>query len=145
MAPEPTIEDYLREERTFPPPADFAADALVADRSLYDEADADYEAFWARQARELLTWSKDFTTVLEWDLPFARWFGDGELNVSYNCLDRHVEAGQGRQGRLPLGGRAGRHPHRHLRRPARRGVPVRQRARRAWGSRRATGSPSTCR
>ncbi len=95
MAPEPTIEDYLREDRTFPPPAGFVADALVADRSLYDEADADYEAFWARQARELLTWSKDFTTVLEWDLPFARWFGDGELNVAYNCLDRHVEAGKG--------------------------------------------------
>ena len=95
MAAEPTIEDYLREERTFPPPASFTADALVTDRSLYDEADADYEAFWARQARELLTWSKDFTTVLEWDLPFARWFGDGELNVAYNCLDRHVEAGKG--------------------------------------------------
>ncbi|MET0738113.1 MAG: AMP-binding protein, partial [Acidimicrobiales bacterium] len=95
MAAEPTIEDYLREERTFPPPASFTADALVADRSLYDEADADYEAFWARQARELLTWSKDFTTVLEWDLPVARWFGDGELNVAYNCLDRHVEAGKG--------------------------------------------------
>ena len=95
MAAEPTIEDYLREERTFPPPASFTADALVTDRSLYDEADADFEAFWARQARELLTWSKDFTTVLEWDLPFARWFPDGELNVSYNCLDRHVEAGKG--------------------------------------------------
>ncbi|HET9541798.1 MAG TPA: acetate--CoA ligase [Acidimicrobiales bacterium] len=95
MAAEPTIEDYLREERTFSPPASFTADALVTDRSLYDEADADYEAFWARQARELLTWSKDFTTVLEWDLPVARWFGDGELNVAYNCLDRHVEAGKG--------------------------------------------------
>jgi acetyl-CoA synthetase len=95
MASEPTIEDYLREDRTFPPPAGFVADALVADRSLYDEADADYETFWARQARQLLTWSKDFSTVLEWDLPFARWFGDGELNVAYNCLDRHVEAGKG--------------------------------------------------
>ena len=95
MAVEPTIEDYLREERTFPPPAGFTADALVTDRSLYDEADADVEAFWARQARELLTWSKDFTTVLEWDLPFARWFADGELNVAYNCVDRHVEAGRG--------------------------------------------------
>ena len=61
MAAEPTIEDYLLEDRTFPPPAAFTADALVTDRSLYDEADADYEAFWARQARELLTWSKDFT------------------------------------------------------------------------------------
>jgi acetyl-CoA synthetase len=95
MAPEPTIEDYLHEERTFPPSAAFTADALVTDRSLYDEAEADVEAFWARQARELLTWSKDFTTVLEWDLPFARWFADGELNVAYNCLDRHVEAGKG--------------------------------------------------
>ncbi len=95
MAPEPTIEDYLREERIFPPPAGFAANALVSDLALYDEADADFEGFWARQARELLTWSKDFTTVLEWDLPFARWFGDGELNVAYNCLDRHVEAGRG--------------------------------------------------
>ncbi|HYF44676.1 MAG TPA: acetate--CoA ligase, partial [Acidimicrobiales bacterium] len=95
MAPEPTIEDYLKEERAFPPPSDFAANALVSDRSMYEEAEADFEAFWARQARELLTWSKDFTQVLEWDLPFARWFADGELNVSYNCLDRHVEAGRG--------------------------------------------------
>ncbi len=93
--PEPTIEDYFREDRTFPPSADFVAGALVSDRSLYEEAEADVEAFWARQARELLTWSKDFETVLEWDLPFAKWFQEGELNVAYNCLDRHVEAGRG--------------------------------------------------
>ncbi len=92
---EPTIENYLSEERTFPPSADFVANALVSDRSLYDEADADHEAFWARQARELVSWSKDFDTVLEWDLPFAKWFLGGELNVSYNCLDRHIEAGRG--------------------------------------------------
>jgi acetyl-CoA synthetase len=92
---EPTIEDYFREERTFPPPADFAARALVTDNSVYEEAEADVEAFWARQARDLLTWSKDFETVLEWDLPFAKWFPDGELNVAYNCLDRHVENGLG--------------------------------------------------
>ncbi len=92
---EPTIENYFSEERTFPPPADFAANALVSDRSLYDEADADYESFWARQARELVSWSRDFDTVLEWDLPFAKWFLGGQLNVSYNCLDRHVEAGRG--------------------------------------------------
>jgi len=92
---EPTIENYLTEDRTFPPPAEFAAAALVSDRSLYDEADADPEAFWARQARELVSWSRDFDTVLEWDLPDAKWFLGGQLNVSYNCLDRHVEAGGG--------------------------------------------------
>ncbi|MFN8039513.1 MAG: acetate--CoA ligase [Acidimicrobiales bacterium] len=92
---EPTIEDYFVEDRTFPPSAEFTAQALVTDRSLYDEAAADLEAFWARQARELITWYDDFDTVLEWDLPFARWFVGGTLNVSYNCLDRHVEAGRG--------------------------------------------------
>ncbi len=93
--PEPTISEFLIEERTFPPPPEFVARALVTDRSMWDEADADYEAFWARQARELLTWDQDFTTTLEWDLPFAKWFIGGKLNVSYNCLDRHVEAGRG--------------------------------------------------
>ena len=89
------IEEFYVENRTFPPPADFAAAALVNDRSMYDEAEADYEAFWARQARELLTWSKDFDTTLEWNLPYAKWFLGGELNLTYNCLDRHVEAGKG--------------------------------------------------
>jgi len=92
---EPTIEDYFLEERTFPPSAEFAAAALASDDSLYREADADYEAFWARQARELLTWSRDFDTTLEWKLPDAKWFLGGELNVSANCLDRHVAAGIG--------------------------------------------------
>ncbi len=92
---EATIEDYYVEKRTFAPPTDFAAAALAHDRSLHDEAEADFESFWARQARELLTWDTDFHTVLEWNLPFARWFVGGTLNVSYNCLDRHVEAGRG--------------------------------------------------
>ena len=92
---EPTIEDYFTEDRVFPPPAAFARSALTSDRSLYDEADRDLEAFWARQARELLTWDTDFDTVLQWDLPFARWFDGGRLNVSVNCLDRHVDAGRG--------------------------------------------------
>jgi acetyl-CoA synthetase len=92
---DPAIEVYEIEQRTFPPPADFRSKALVRDRSLFDEADADVEAFWARQARELLHWDTDFDTTLEWDLPFARWFVGGRLNVSYNCLDRHVEAGRG--------------------------------------------------
>jgi len=89
------IEVYETEDRTFPPSPEFVAQANAADRSLYDEAEADYEAFWARQARELLTWDKDFDTVLEWDLPFAKWFIGGELNVTANCLDRHVNGGRG--------------------------------------------------
>ncbi|CAM8654471.1 MAG: acetate--CoA ligase [Actinobacteria bacterium] len=92
---EPTIEDYFLEERTFPPSPEFKAAALTADDSLYREADADYEAFWARQARELLTWNSDFDTTLEWELPFAKWFVGGTLNVSENCLDRHVANGIG--------------------------------------------------
>ncbi|MBC8363413.1 MAG: acetate--CoA ligase [Actinobacteria bacterium] len=92
---EPTIEDYYVEDRTFPPSAEFSAAAHLSDRSHHDEAAADYEAFWARQARELLTWDEDFHTTLEWDLPDARWFIGGKLNVSANCLDRHVAAGHG--------------------------------------------------
>ncbi|MGE4566294.1 MAG: acetate--CoA ligase [Acidimicrobiales bacterium] len=92
---EPTIENYYVEDRTFPPSADFVASAVAGDRSDYQEAALDYEAFWARQARELLTWDQDFHTTLEWELPYAKWFLGGQLNVSYNCLDRHVEAGYG--------------------------------------------------
>ncbi|MDP6492116.1 MAG: acetate--CoA ligase [Acidimicrobiales bacterium] len=92
---EPTIEDYYVEDRTFPPSAEFAAAAHLSDRSHHDEAAVDYEAFWARQARELLTWDEDFHTTLQWDLPYAEWFVGGKLNLSANCLDRHVEAGHG--------------------------------------------------
>jgi acetyl-CoA synthetase len=89
------IEDYYSEDRTFPPPPDFVENALVSDRSLYDAADADWQGFWADQARELVDWFDEWDTVLEWNLPFARWFVGGTLNVSYNCLDRHVAAGRG--------------------------------------------------
>jgi acetyl-CoA synthetase len=92
---ESTIGDRYVEDRAFPPSAEFAAAALVNDRSLWAEADADYESFWARQARSLLTWDDDFHTTLEWELPYAKWFLGGRLNVSANCLDRHVEAGRG--------------------------------------------------
>ena len=92
---EPTIEAYYLEERTFPPPDEFRANALIADESLHKEADADFEAFWARQAQDLVTWIEPWKTVCEWELPFAKWFVGGKLNVSYNCLDRHVEAGRG--------------------------------------------------
>ncbi|KIE50981.1 MAG: acetate--CoA ligase [Acidimicrobiaceae bacterium] len=95
MADKQAIEEFYVENRTFPPLTDFADSALINDDSLYEEANANFEAFWARQSRELLTWEKDFSTILEWDLPYAKWFSDGELNISYNCLDRHVENGKG--------------------------------------------------
>lgn len=82
------------ETRRFAPTAAFAANA-VAKANLYDEAKADRLGFWAKQANQL-TWHKPFTKTLDWsNAPFARWFHDGELNISYNCLDRHVEAGNG--------------------------------------------------
>ncbi len=88
------IDNLLSESRRFPPHPDFAATA-VAGKDLYDAA-AEREAFWADQARTLLHWHTPFTEVLDWsEPPFARWFADGELNVAYNCLDRHVEAGNG--------------------------------------------------
>jgi acetyl-CoA synthetase len=97
MADEPqhAIDDLLVEDRTFPPPAGFAAGSLAPDRALYDEAAADRIAFWERQARELLTWQQPWHTALEWDLPFSKWFVGGTLNVTENCLDRHVAAGRG--------------------------------------------------
>ena len=90
-----TIEALLLEQRKFPPSEAFKAKSLVVGTHLYDEASADYEAFWARQAEELVTWSQPWNTVCEWELPFSKWFIGGKLNVAYNCLDRHVLAGKG--------------------------------------------------
>jgi len=88
------------ESKVYPPPADFAARAHVSGMAAYEklvaEASADYEGFWGRLAREFVSWKKPFTKVLdESEAPFFKWFEDGTLNVSYNCLDRHVEAGKG--------------------------------------------------
>ncbi|CAN5533719.1 acetate--CoA ligase [soil metagenome] len=90
-----TIDDLLAERRTFPPPEHFTADALVTDTSMYDEARTDDEGFWAKQAADLVSWDTEWHAICEWDLPFSKWFVGGTLNVSYNCLDRHVEAGRG--------------------------------------------------
>jgi acetyl-CoA synthetase len=90
----PAIENLFSEGRTFPPPDDFKADALVTDMSLHEQAAQDLEGFWAEQA-EGLRWMKPWDQVLEWNLPFAEWFVGGQLNVSDNCLDRHVDAGGG--------------------------------------------------
>ncbi|MFI7527387.1 acetate--CoA ligase [Nocardia salmonicida] len=81
---------------SFPPSAEFAA-AANADAALYQRGETDRDGFWAEQANRL-HWHKPFTEVLDWaDAPVARWFGDGELNVSYNCVDRHVIDGHGDQ------------------------------------------------
>ena len=89
------IDDLMAENRKFPPPKDFVKNTLVAGTFLYDEANEDYESFWARQASELVTWDTPWHTICEWELPFSKWFVGGELNVSWNCLDRHVLAGRG--------------------------------------------------
>ena len=91
----PNISDLLWEQRKFHPSAAFQANALLYDAHLYDAAREDYEAFWATQATETVTWNKPWNTICEWKSPYSKWFIGGELNVAYNCLDRHVEAGNG--------------------------------------------------
>jgi acetyl-CoA synthetase len=90
-----TIDALMAENRTFPPPEDIKRGALVTGTELYDEAAADDEGFWARQAADLLEWTRDWDTICEWELPYAKWFVGGTLNVAANCLDRHVAAGLG--------------------------------------------------
>ena len=91
---EQNISDLLSEDRVFPPPPDFTAHAIVSDRSIYERAAAEPEAFWAEQA-ERLTWFRRWDRVMSWTPPWVTWFEGGTLNASYNCLDRHVEAGGG--------------------------------------------------
>jgi acetyl-CoA synthetase len=89
-----TLENLSSETRQFPPPADLAANANVK-ADAYEEAAGDRLAFWAKQA-ERLAWAKPWDQILDWsNPPFAKWFIGGELNIAYNCVDRHVEAGHG--------------------------------------------------
>src|SRR6185503_11491739 len=90
------IESVLQEKRVFPPSPAMVKQANIsgmeAYRKLVAEAERDFEGFWARLARETLAWTRPFTKVLdESKAPFFRWFYDGELNASYNCLDRHLK------------------------------------------------------
>ena len=89
------IESVLVENRIFPPPESFVRQATIAGMAQYQalcaEAERDHAGFWARLAREQIQWHKPFTRTLDdSDAPFFKWFEDGELNVSYNCLDRHL-------------------------------------------------------
>jgi acetyl-CoA synthetase len=89
-----TLEE-LQRQKLFHPPKSFAAGANIADGSLHAAGDEDFERFWELQA-ESLAWAQRWETVLDWSKPpFAKWFDGGKLNVSYNCLDRHVESGKG--------------------------------------------------
>ncbi|MEU7881917.1 acetate--CoA ligase [Microbispora bryophytorum] len=88
-----TLSNLLSETRRFEPPADLASAANVT-AEAYEEAAQDRLAFWERVA-ERLTWAERWDTTLEWEPPFAKWFVGGKLNVAYNCVDRHVEAGRG--------------------------------------------------
>ncbi|HEY6738158.1 MAG TPA: acetate--CoA ligase [Actinopolymorphaceae bacterium] len=88
------LSNLLHEERRFPPPAELAAEANVTEQT-YAEASADRIAFWERQARRL-HWDREWDQALDWsNAPFAKWFVGGRINAAYNCLDRHVEAGNG--------------------------------------------------
>jgi acetyl-CoA synthetase len=83
------IDTMLLEERRYPPPPELAARAN-AQPGIYDE---DFEAFWEREGRERVTWFEPFSKLYEWELPYAKWFLGGRLNIAYNCVDRHVENG----------------------------------------------------
>ena len=90
------IEAHMDETRRVAPPAEFAKHARIHDRSLHEEAEADFTGFWMKRALEEITWTKEPTVALnDANPPFYKWFEDGELNLTYNCLDRHVEAGGG--------------------------------------------------
>ena len=88
---EPTIETHQVEERRYPPPAEFAAGA-VAQPDIYGR---DFDELWRTEGRERVTWFEPFGELYRWEPPFAQWYLGGKLNVSYNCVDRHVEAGLG--------------------------------------------------
>ena len=95
-----TIESVLQEDRLFPPSPEFVKQANVSGMAAYqamcDEASRDFEGFWAKHAKNELMWDKPFTKTLdESGAPFCKWFEDGTLNASYNCLARQVQSGLG--------------------------------------------------
>ena len=113
------IEGLLKENRTFPPPDEFRRTAIIQDDSVYREAEADYEAFWARVAEEFVEWFRPPTKQLEWDPPHCTWFADGRAERGLQLPRQAHRRGPRRQDRLPLGRRArGRDARPDLRRPA---------------------------
>lgn len=137
-SPEPTgaapvnddlaITSSLQEKRKFPPPRAFAKDAHIKSeaeyRKIWEESVKRPEKFWARRAKELLSWDRPFRRVLDWKPPHAKWFIGGKLNVSVNCIDRHIAAGKGNKAAIIWGRRAGRFPGVDLQRFASGGFPL---------------------
>src|SRR3989338_5461607 len=91
-----TVDDLLHEDRIFEPSDSFKRNALIKDDKIYKEADKDPLQYWAKHA-EKLDWFKKWDKVLEWNVPFAKWFIGGKINASYNCLDRHIKNGKGKK------------------------------------------------
>ena len=104
--PDRTLEALLREDRRFPPPEAFRKEAQVSDERIYDQAEEDFEAFWAGHASDL-EWSRPWDRVLEWNAPWAKWFVGGRLNVSVNCLDRHIRTARRNKAALVWEGEPG--------------------------------------
>ena len=99
----------------YPPPPEFAAQA----NAQPDDLRRGFEAFWEREGRERVTWFEPFTKLYEWEPPYAKWYLGGKLNVAYNCVDRHVEAGRGGKVAFHWEGEPdGERARDHLRRPA---------------------------
>jgi acetyl-CoA synthetase len=86
-----SLENLSYEDRTFAPSKNFAESANIKS-DIYNQAEKDHLAFWAKQA-ERLTWDKKWDQIIDWQIPFAKWFIGGRLNATYNCLDRHVANG----------------------------------------------------
>ena len=145
MSLEEELSALLEVER-FEPPAEFRERALLSDPAVYEEAAADPEAWWMRQATELLDWIEEPTKGLDdSNPPFYEWFADGKLNASANCLDRHVEAGLGERVAYHWRGEEGEErdvTYAELLADVQRFANALARLRR---SRRATWSGSTCR
>ena len=123
----------LLEERRYAPDPEFARQAN-AQPDIYER---DWEEFWETEGRNRVAWFEPFSKLYEWEPPYAKWYLGGKLNVCFNCVDRHVEAGNGdRVAYFWEGEPEERAPHDHVRRPAARGGALRQRAE---GSRRQEG------
>jgi len=122
---EHAIHTMFLEERRYPPSPEFAAQANVK-ADIYER---DFEEFWETEGREHISWFQPFDKLYEWELPYAKWYLNGKLNVCSNCVDRHVESGAGDKVAFYWEGELADHAaHNHLFRPAKRRRSLRQRA-----------------
>ena len=139
------LSNLSHEDRRFPPPPEFAAHA-IAKADLYDEASERPAGLLGPAGPPARTGTREWDQTLDWNPPFAKWFVGGRLNVAVNCVDRHVEAGNGDKVAFHWQGEPGRRQaHDHLRRPAEAGLPGGERPDRARRQGRRPGRRSTCR